>query len=372
MKSEEKGLDVIIPSYWFDLNSDCIISIASLSYRADWQVSFYLIGDKPGVTIPPKIQAFIDSSKIIFIANDKNRGLNYSRNKGIDLSKRNWILILDDDIIPHPNLLFAYITAIEKNPDAAGFAGVVNFPTPFNDFTKALEIAGYTYFFSLAKYRTTLPWTTGANMLFNRSKIGKLRFSDKFSGSEGGDEVEFAIRLKEKQYTSDMIAVPGAEVLHPWWHDGKTNYRRAFKYSRGNYRLLKLHPQFTVYRFCNLIELILLLLIVLPIVIMIGISWTKYLLFIIGAVLADVLIHTIKLIKEENEITPGVIFHTWFLKIAEQTGYASACIENFYLKGFIQKFDIELRSNKNHFHTNRWLLLKVILYMISGIVIFVT
>lgn len=362
MSPADKSLDVIIPSFRFAKNDENIARVASLTYPREWSVRFYLIGDNPAANLPPSLTAMVANGEINFWPNTKNEGLNYCRNKGITDTCGAWILILDDDIIPQPDLLFAYIHAIEKNPGKAFFAGLVNFPKPDSSFTKALVAAGYTYYFSQVKYRKNLPWATGANMLFNRHSIGDIRFSNAFSGNEGGDEVEFALQLREKE-GAGWVSVPAAAVLHPWWHNGKIKYDRAFKYSRGNYTLLKLHPEYTVYRFCNLLEMLLIFLILSPFAGIAGIGWAYWLLFMTSAVLADLCLHAARFIIDKKQGGVIVMLHTWVLKLAEQAGYLTACLQNGWLQGLFTKFDMELGTGKKrHFHTNRWIIMNMLAF----------
>lgn len=362
MVNTDKSLDVIIPSFRFANNQENIARVASLACPPEWCVQFYLIGDNPAADLPPSLAAMVANGKINFLPNTKNEGLNYCRNKGITVTSGTWILILDDDIIPQPGLLFAYIHAIEKNPGKAFFAGLVNFPEPDSRFTKALVAAGYTYYFSRAKNSNNLPWATGANMLFNRQSIGDIRFSDAFSGNEGGDEVEFALQLRAKK-DEGWVAVPDAAVLHPWWHNGKVRYDRAFKYSRGNYTLLKLHPEYAVYRFCNLLEMLLIFFILTPFTRIAGIDLAYWLLFIVSAVLASLCLHTARFITDKKQGGAAVVLHTWILKLAEQAGYLSACLQNGWLRGLFTRFDIELGTGKQrHFHTNRWIIMHMVAF----------
>ena len=362
-------LDIIIPSYRFDENANYLEQVAALQYPGNWKINIIIIGDNPNVKIPASLQQLIDEKKIIFILNEKNMGMNSARNKGLDLSSGDWVLFLDDDIIPAKNLLFAYISAIEKKPGAMGFAGVVNFPKADNDFTKALAVSGYTHFFSLAKNKTTMPWGVSANVLFNRKKIGGIRFSPEFGNKGGGDEVDFSVQLK-RQYNEELIAVPEAEVLHPWWHEGQVNYSRPFYYSRGNYLLLKKYPQYGNYHFLNCIELVLIALIFFPVIIIAGISWIKWLLWIVTLIFIDLLIHSIRILKENKEVTGKILLYAWFIKLAGQVGYTSVCLQKFYWQGLLKKFDIELREKKSNFHTNKWIIIKILLITVSALLIF--
>ncbi len=356
-----KSLDVIIPSYRFAENENYLVRIAALKYPDDWAVKFYVVGDNPSTQVPADLQKLIDTNKIYFRCNEKNMGLCYSRNRGLDLSEAAWVLFIDDDVIPSENLLFSFINAVTQHPNAIGFGGVVNFPDTTSNFTKALDIAGYTYFFSCASHKASLPWAVGANMLFNKKKIGTVRFSEEFNNGGGGDEVDFAIRIKQTA-SEHLVAVPEATMLHPWWNKGKPDYTRAFKYSEGNYLLLKEHPQFGIYRFPNSVELIFFS----PLALVAGLSLLKWILFVFSVLLIDASIHVLRVIKNKGAQPLIVLAYSWMLKLAEQAGYLKANVKNLNFPGLFKRFDIELSpGRKRHFHTNRWIILKMILIVIS-------
>lgn len=362
------SLDVVIPSYRFHDHAAFLARIVSLTAPPHWKIRFYVIGDNPSTPVPALLQDCIDKGLLHFHRNEQNRGINYSRNKGIDLSHSHWILILDDDIVPDTNLLPAYTEAIEASPQALGFAGVVEFPPVINSFTRALHAAGYTHYFSQAKNKKQLPWATGANLVLNREKLGAIRFDESFRTNEGGDEVELAVRLKEK-YNTGFFAVPEAIVHHPWWKKGQPDFSRARNYSRGNLRLLQLHPVYTVYRFCNSTELLLLLVFFSPLLWLAGISLNSLLFYAASIVMVDVMIHFLRSRKESGRLPFPVLFYTWWLRKSEQAAYAGACIGAFYWTGFFKRFDFELRHRQKHFHTNRWFWMEIAGLLLAGILI---
>jgi glycosyltransferase involved in cell wall biosynthesis len=56
--------------------------------------------------------------KIKYVKNDKNSGVNFTRNRGLDLvsEKADWILFLDDDDIFTPETLETFARLIQENP----------------------------------------------------------------------------------------------------------------------------------------------------------------------------------------------------------------------------------------------------------------
>ncbi|MBL0267702.1 MAG: glycosyltransferase family 2 protein [Chitinophagaceae bacterium] len=358
------SLDVIIPSYRFDQNDQQIAAIVSLAQPENWNIRFYLIADHPTAAIPASIQQLIHDGRLQFSRNESNRGLSYTRNRGIDLSMGEWILFLDDDIVPAPDLLLQFTRAILDEPAATAFGGVVRLPAPVNDFTQALTDAGYTHFFQLAANEKELPWPVGASMLYRRDKIGSIRFSENF-GKDGGEEVDFAIQVK-KEAGGRIIAVPAAIIDHPWWHDGRPDFSRPFRYSRGNYWLITRHPAFAQWRFSNTTEMIFLLLLLTPLSYMAGVSIINWLGIMVCLLVADAILYIIKQAKEKGRRSWRQWGYGWLVKMAEQMGYLVCCLQHGYLQGLWQKFDIELRpGRKRHFHTNRWVWAKMGIMLLS-------
>jgi GT2 family glycosyltransferase len=364
LPKDSLSLDIIIPSYRFDQNDQLITAIVSLAQPNDWNIQFYLIADHPTAAIPASIQQLIDNGRLHFYRNESNRGLSYTRNRGIELSSGEWILFLDDDILPAPDLLLQFTNAILNEPAATAFGGVVQLPAPVNDFTQALTDAGYTHFFKLAVTEKELSWPVGACMMYRRSRIGGIRFSELF-GKDGGEEVDFAI-LVRKESGGRILAVPAAVIEHPWWHDGRPDFSRPFSYSRGNYWLIRRHPSFAQWRFCNTTEVIFLLLLLTPLSFMAGVSIINWLGIMACLIVADAILYVIKHSKDKGSRSLKQWGYGWLVKMAEQLGYLTACLQHGYLQGLWQKFDIELRpGRKRHFHTNRWVWAKMGILLLS-------
>lgn len=70
--------------------------------------------------------------------NPKNLGAPLSRNAGLAQSFGDWTVLLDDDVIPNPNLLDAYLGAILRHPDASVYVGLTELPPPKTLMQQAL------------------------------------------------------------------------------------------------------------------------------------------------------------------------------------------------------------------------------------------
>ena len=108
--------------------------------------------------------------------NETNAGASASRNRGIDESAAEYILNLDDDLEPNPDLLEKYgHTLKEIGSDVVGLIGLVRFPRiPSLPLKHAAVLMSYlTFMFEIAE--TNLyphpAWGVTANILYRRSSV---------------------------------------------------------------------------------------------------------------------------------------------------------------------------------------------------------
>ena len=173
----KNSIDVIIPSYRLD--ADFLIPILSLKKPDNWNVNYIIIADNPMLEIPKELDTFVECGILIIVNNQKNIGTSESRNKGIELAQSEWILFLDDDIIPNNDLLFQYITEINDNSNPFhGFVGVTRFPKAINSFTKGIIESDILTFFSLAESYKEMAWGVTANHRFPRELDDNLIFQN--------------------------------------------------------------------------------------------------------------------------------------------------------------------------------------------------
>ena len=81
-----------------------------------------------------------------------NLGASGARNRGIDAALSDWILFLDDDIYPEPDLLQVYAKSIEEKGEVPGFVGI-RLPETVSSFTKGIVASDILTFFDLAEHR---------------------------------------------------------------------------------------------------------------------------------------------------------------------------------------------------------------------------
>ncbi len=360
------SIDIIIPCYRLD--EKMLLPIINLPKPPQFNFFIYIVADNPAATIPPGIIALADSGEIKLTVNAVNSGPSVTRNKGILAGNSKWILLLDDDIVPNENLLYEYVDAIEHTPGAIGFAGTTEFPTPFNAVTKALEINGTVGHFKAAKYHPEIVWAPTANILLNRQKMDLDLFDAHLKKS--GEDIDFLVR-NHLLFGEKYLSVPNAIVSHPWWNNGKMQFKRMFRYGQGaSDLLLKAPVKNYAYRdFTNTTETILLLLLVLPL----AIAYKKMFLllaFFAASLLAEFLVNLIKAIKVGRTFSLAVLFNLVMVKNTQELGALCNTIVVGNFNGFAKRLDLGFsKPNPSPFRLNRWKIIKLILIVLFSAII---
>ncbi len=183
--------------------------------------------------------------------NEANMGASASRNTGIAASCGDWLVLLDDDVIPEVALLDSYLGAIKRNPTAHIFVGQTALPVPQSLMQQALMASQMTFFYDVSARMKHPPWgklipsrlwscgraprrirshthTNAAGVTANLCVRGRIServvwFSTCYPRTGGGEDVDFCLRIKDllpfHVRTEAVVAVPEARVLHPFWNN---------------------------------------------------------------------------------------------------------------------------------------------------------
>lgn len=244
-------MDIIVPS--FRLQSEYLIPIVQMEVPSETKVRFLIVADNPKAKIPTDFEELVDGETIVLFRNTKNGGSSFSRNVGINNSKADWILFLDDDVKPAKDLLFAYVKAIKDKPNEVGFFGETLFPPPQTLFTKGIIACDILTFFFLAGYYDQLKWAPTSNVIIKRSAVGDIRFQEIFPKNGGGEDIDFFLKIF-RNTKQELQCLKNAPVFHDWWYNQQRNYTRFFRWSFGDTLLHDIFPEYTYYNFPNIIE----------------------------------------------------------------------------------------------------------------------
>ena len=233
-----------------------------------WDLEYIFIIDDPSKDLD-NLESLIKKFPkydINIVKNPENLGVSASRNIGIDNSKGDFILTLDDDCILNSNLIEEYIRAYNEDPDHPGYIGLTSAPDPQTSFEKAICLSDMRYFFEIALHKEHFYWGITANLFLKRSAIGDIRFSSEHPKKGGGEDIDFCLRILRnynghhstniinRKNTKKFKCVPEAEVEHPFWDENLKGYKRFYRWGYGDVILHNNHPDHRFHQFPNLIE----------------------------------------------------------------------------------------------------------------------
>ena len=356
------SIDVVIPS--FRLNEHNLLPILTLRVPASARVVYYLIVDNPQADIPDSIRAMADDRNIFLLWNEQNKGASYTRNRGMEAGMGDWILFLDDDLtVPH-DLLITYAGAAHDYPEENGFIGLVQLPQPNSNFSRAILASGAMDIFSIALRKSSFVWGATANFMLRRTALQGLRFSEVYPKSGGGEDIDLFLRIRENSHFRNYKTLPEARVNHPWWNDGRPDFKKPFRYGLGNSWLAQLNPRYAYRDFLNLPEtlficfiLLLFFLIVRPVLI------KPLLFFAAGILIIEGIASAIQTIKRSGTPNAGVILYVLALRFIYECGLLWGNLSRFRIGGIGERFHDDGKENKIFFfRTNTVRIVKWILY----------
>lgn len=362
-----QSIDIIIPSY--RLNESFLSPIVQLPHPPGWAVSIYIIADNPATDVPQLLQQWAKEGRIHLLINSRNEGPGQTRNNGIRAGSGKWIILLDDDVMPQEDLLYAYAAAIENNPEAIGFVGVTEFPQPVNAATLALKINGTISHFDLAKYQPSMLWAPTANFVLNRDKLDPSLFDPSLKKS--GEDIEFLVRNSFRS-GQQYISVPGALVRHPWWNDGGVQTNRLFRYGGGGSEIARkpVIKPYTYRDFTNTPETLFLLLLLLPFAIVWGFIYPVALIAI-SVLLAEFITNWVKAIIRGKTYSMAVAFQLAWIKNVYETGYLYCSLKDGHFGGFMERTDLGfVKPHPSPFRLNRWKIIKTVVLLILLLLMF--
>ena len=110
-------VSIIMPAYNAEKYIEQAVRSVMMQTYKGWEL---IVIDDGSVdetaTILANLAAFDD--RIVFLQNEKNRGVSYTRNRAISLAKGEWIAFLDSDDIWRPEKLEKQLELLAKNPQA--------------------------------------------------------------------------------------------------------------------------------------------------------------------------------------------------------------------------------------------------------------
>ena len=367
MNQDEITLDVVVPSARPSVER--LNSIVTLRQPIGVRVHFIFVIDNPDFS-NLSFDRSPNAKNITIITNDKNLGAHVSRNKGFEAGSGKYILFLDDDTEVPQDLLEHYLMPINREPDAPGFIGPVNFPPSINSYTTAAIASDIPTFWDIASSAPKLAWGITANLMVKRESVGDARFSDQFPKKGGGEDVDFCLRIVEKSgfwFTS----VPNAKVLHPWWGSGQHQYTRFARWAYGDSSLPKLHPKFKFRNAPNFIEASLILAVVSVCTFFafkISIEWL--LVWLITAFCLEILMDGLRMRLAGKNQGVFVSLQATLIRLSNDLGRISGHVRKARIQGLTERFDYFM-TGEHVKYERKVASIKFMIYIIFAITIFV-
>lgn len=349
-------LDVIIPSFRCD--KDALVRIIELPHGDFLKVTFCIVVDNPSTSALPNFE--VPSAHVLVIKNSTNLGAAMSRNVGLAATRSDWVLFLDDDIAPEPDLLLQYEKFIRLHGnDFMGATGLTQFPEPVNSFTRGIRASEILTFFGIAGWYRSLKWGITANVLIKRSRVGEQKFSSDFPKKGGGEDIDFFLRCCANN-TQEFLCLPQAKVHHDWWHGGKRTYRRFFRWAYGDGLLPTRFPQNRYWNLPNIAEWMLLWLLLLPVCIHFHIRFAA--LIPLAVLLGDMLVEFCKQAIAKQTWNPFVAVEATLIRFANDCGRCCGNLSRGRILFIGERFDY-FCDGKHIQHEKLLALLKTVGYL---------
>lgn len=258
-------INVVVPSFRCD--KEFLSRITSLQVSGKTSVHFLVVVDNPHASTSSltTLHDWTPNHLVRVYHNASNVGASESRNVGIAQSFGDWVVLLDDDVIPDSDILDVYLGATVRFPNGKIFVGLTTLPDPSTLMQKALHASQMTYFYDISRRVKNPPWGVTANQCIKTSlfTVDEIRFSNSYPKTGGGEDVDFCLKVKDITPQSSrlecIVSVPEARVQHPFWADIT---KQVVGWAWGDVKCLSAFPDRTFYAPPNWIEFILLLLLV--------------------------------------------------------------------------------------------------------------
>jgi hypothetical protein len=216
-------IDVVVPSYRCDFERLEAISRLAVS-EVSASVQILIVVDDPfscHLSDIRRLEDWTPNHLVRVHQNPENLGASISRNTGLASSHGDWIVLLDDDVIPDKDILNAYLGASIRHPGAKVLVGMTSLPTPARLVEHAVVASRMTFFFGIAQKMKHPPWGVTANLCVRGRADDPVWFGKGYPKSGGGEDVDYCLRVKdiERGRISAIVSVPEARAEHPFWRN---------------------------------------------------------------------------------------------------------------------------------------------------------
>jgi glycosyltransferase involved in cell wall biosynthesis len=330
------SMDVVIPTVRLDPLFLC--ALLDLPTPEGLTLRYYVVIDQPATRIPAALASVFARDGVTLLINGGNHGAAESRNRGFAAGNGQFVLFLDDDVIPEPGILGEYVTAISADvQESPGYIGVTRFPPPVNSFTSGVWMSDMLTFFDMAAHRPSLEWGVTANLCVRRAYVSGTPFRSVFPKGGGGEDIDLCLRMRAKAGRA-FRAVPTAVVHHPWWNNGARSYSRFFRWAYGDSQLPALHPRLRYLDFPTLPELWLVILLLMPLL-----KWEQAAvsaaILLLGSTVIDFAVDYIAFSLSREWRSPVSSAEATVIRLSNDLGRLVAHVRHLRIRGLLERFE---------------------------------
>lgn len=255
-----EGISIVIPTYrrvkYLELLLDALSTSIS---RFEHPTETLLLDDTPDPE-QQQVEELAKKYRCRYIRSPKS--INKKRNLGISESKYLYVLFLDSDCEPTPDLLNQHWKSLTSGPKVGGCLGLLTFKGAESWFWDVIELTPFVLPFIWSKFDKSVPWGPTANISYLRRVLIEVDgFDETFPLKPGGEDVDLGLRITEAGY--QIVTNAEAEVFHTkeTWNTPKVMMKRLYTWGRADYELYIRHKNRVFLQFPRILLLTLILLI---------------------------------------------------------------------------------------------------------------
>ncbi|WHY91246.1 CDP-glycerol:glycerophosphate glycerophosphotransferase [Neobacillus cucumis] len=193
MNKQEQKISIIIPYYnTMEFIGDCLGSVLSQSYS---NLEIIIINDGSDSENTVHIESLLTDERIVYLNNDVNKGVAFSRNKGLNAATGEYVYFLDSDDLLVGHALEILAESIQENPAISGTTKLLLKPNDIGQPSQQQEVV-------IKKKSSSAIFKEGSclNILFHRDFLSEnyVQFYEESSGYSDLSVILPLILVQEK------------------------------------------------------------------------------------------------------------------------------------------------------------------------------
>lgn len=171
------------------------------------------------------------------------KGVSEKRNYGIKHAKFSVVLFVDSDCEVGRNI-FNEHQKCYNSKEVDGCAGVTEFVGKRTRLWNIIEKMPFSYPFQWAKSKSYVPWAPCTNISFRKEVLERVNgFRTILPPKEAGEDVDLGYRVTSLGYKICCNATAKVYHTRETWANLIQFIERTFRFGRGEYYLMKNHPE---------------------------------------------------------------------------------------------------------------------------------